>query len=106
MRENTFVAKPFVNEFNQTINPGDPVIYAGSSWKQTSIRSGTYEGVYEHPKYGVQSVRVGNVADKRYKYNYTTRSGSWEEVKRKAILPLKRVYALNTSLAALDNKTF
>jgi hypothetical protein len=39
------VVEPFTNEFGQVINPGDEVIFAGTSWKQTSIRKGIFGGV-------------------------------------------------------------
>jgi hypothetical protein len=37
--------EPFTNEFGQVINPGDEVIFAGTSWKQTYIRKGVFAGV-------------------------------------------------------------
>ena len=40
-----FVVESWTNEFGQTINPGDEVIYAGTSWKSTSIRKGIFAGV-------------------------------------------------------------
>lgn len=40
-----FVAEAFTNEFGQTIQPGDDVLFAGSSWKRTSIRRGKFKGV-------------------------------------------------------------
>jgi hypothetical protein len=39
------VIEPFTNEFGQVINPGDEVIYAGTSWKNTTIRKGVFAGV-------------------------------------------------------------
>lgn len=39
------VVEPFTNEFGQVINPGDEVIFAGTSWKQTRIRKGVFAGV-------------------------------------------------------------
>jgi hypothetical protein len=39
------VVEPWTNEFGQVINPGDEVIFAGTSWKQTSIRKGIFGGV-------------------------------------------------------------
>ena len=39
------VVEPFTNEFGQVINPGDEVIFAGTSWKQTRIRKGIFAGV-------------------------------------------------------------
>lgn len=39
------VIEPFTNEFGQVINPGDEVIFAGTSWKQTHINKGIFAGV-------------------------------------------------------------
>lgn len=40
-----FVAEAFTNEFGQTIQPGEDVLFAGTSWKSTSIGRGTFKGV-------------------------------------------------------------
>jgi hypothetical protein len=40
-----FVEEAFVNEFGQKIEVGEEVLFAGSSWKRTSIGSGTFKGV-------------------------------------------------------------
>lgn len=40
-----FVAEAFTNEFGQTIQPGEEVLFAGTSWKQTRIRKGKFKGV-------------------------------------------------------------
>lgn len=40
-----FVAEAFTNEFGQVINPGDEVIFAGTSKKYTSISKGIFAGV-------------------------------------------------------------
>jgi hypothetical protein len=45
MRMTEFVEEAFVNEFGQKIELGEEVIYAGSSWKKTRIRKGTFKGV-------------------------------------------------------------
>lgn len=39
------VAEPFTNHIGQVINPGDEVIFAGTSWKQTRMRKGVFAGV-------------------------------------------------------------
>jgi hypothetical protein len=39
------VVEPWTNEFGQVINPGDEVIFAGSSWKRTRISKGVFAGV-------------------------------------------------------------
>lgn len=38
------VVEPWTNEFGQVINPGDEVIFAGSSWKRTRISKGIFAG--------------------------------------------------------------
>lgn len=40
------VVEPWTNEFGQTINPGEEIIFAGTSWKQTRIRKGVFGGVH------------------------------------------------------------
>ena len=39
------VVEPWTNEFGQVINPGDEVIFAGTSWKRTTMRKGVFGGV-------------------------------------------------------------
>ena len=76
------VVEPWTNEFGQTINPGDEVIFAGSSWKQTRIRKGIFGGVrYDNvSRYRDIKDADGNVVmEERYgrqypkKERYTTR---------------------------------
>ena len=50
-----FVEEAFVNEFGQKIEVGEEVLYAGTSWKRTSIRKGVFKGV-----------RYGNVTRTEY----------------------------------------
>jgi hypothetical protein len=40
-----FVEEAFTNEFGQVIQPGENVLFAATSWKQTSIRKGQFKGV-------------------------------------------------------------
>jgi hypothetical protein len=40
-----FVEEAFVNEFGQKIEPGEEVLYAGSSQKSTTIRRAVFKGV-------------------------------------------------------------
>jgi hypothetical protein len=116
-----FVAKPFTNKFGQVINPGDPVIYAGSSYKRTTLRKGVFDGVYEEeyrpydyktrtygePTIRVTAVRVGGIADTRWVYDYDTRKSERVAVVRKAILPLKRVFKIDeTTLETIIGETF
>lgn len=54
------VVESFTNELGQTIDPGDAVLFAGSSWSITSINKGTFAGV----RYGnVTRYRVMKDAD-------------------------------------------
>lgn len=49
-----FKEEAFTNEFGQVINPGDEVIYAGTGWKQTTIRKGVFSGVYYDNVYFIE----------------------------------------------------
>jgi hypothetical protein len=40
-----FVEEAYVNEFGQKIEPGEEILYAGSSQKSTSIRKAFFKGV-------------------------------------------------------------
>lgn len=55
MTTTEFVEEAFVNEFGQKIEPGEEVLYAGTSWKRTHIRKATFKGV-----------RYGNVSRTEY----------------------------------------
>jgi hypothetical protein len=57
------VVEPFVNEFGQVINPGDEIIFVGTSWKQTQIRKGVFGGVHYDMKYNSRDMKDadGNV---------------------------------------------
>jgi len=57
------VVEPWTNEFGQVINPGEEVIFAGTSWKQTSIRKGVFGGVHYGLVYKSREVKDadGNV---------------------------------------------
>lgn len=114
---NRFSAEPFTNEFGQVINPGDPVIYAGSAWKSTRIRKAVFEGVYYGKNWRdegetIQAVRCGNIPTKKFvwdePYDRNKKDQKWhyEAGERKAILPLKRVYKLDTAFEQFDGKSF
>lgn len=137
------VVEPWANDIGQTINPGDEVIFAGTSWKQTYIRKGIFAGVrydnvtrteylkdengnyikeektnsYDGTTYFVNktkritsrevvAVRVEKV-DRGFKYEYSYDENGRYVAKRTdeiqygvSTLPLKRVYKIDTSLAA------
>lgn len=132
------VVEPFTNEFGQVINPGDEVIFAGTSWKNTSIRKGVFAGVryadvrryrpavdangnpimeerwgrqYQknemYTERAIVAVRVEQVNRGR-KYAYV--DGKYTKTDEihygVSTLPLKRVYKVDTSMAALAGKSF
>lgn len=129
-----FKVEPFVNMFGQSINPGDDVIYAGTSWKSTTFRKGKFAGNYyqkvrrsvlmrdseNNPilddrgyrkyetkeSYEIVAVKVSDVSDTRWKWNEQLKRGEDLPVVRTAILPLKRVFKLDTGLAELENSSF
>lgn len=115
-----FVAESFTNEFGQVINPGDEVVYAGVSYKSTRFNRGTFDGVYKEQRrnydyktrsYGdveeiITAVRVGGVEDRRWFYDEETKKSGWKPVVRKAILPLKRVFKLDTNITEMIGKSF
>jgi hypothetical protein len=45
MNTTEFVEEAYVNEFGQTIKPGEEILYAGSTRKSTSIRKAFFKGV-------------------------------------------------------------
>lgn len=102
---NTFMPESFVNKFGQIINPGDQVIYVGSGYAhRITVNAGIFEGVYvgEVYDYGVKQkipkvvgVRVGKVLVRDYKGN---------EYYRKAVLPLMRVFKINTTMEEFAGK--
>jgi len=100
------IKEAYANEFGQIINPGDEVIYAGTSWKQTAINKGVFAGVYKNSKDQVVSVRVNDVPYKRWNYDYDLKKGYYTNAKRHSILPLKRVYKIDTKFVELSGKTF
>lgn len=137
------VVEPFTNEFGQVINPGDEVIFAGTSWKNTRIRKGVFAGVryanvhryrpavdangnpVMEERYGRQyqknemyteraivAVRVEQV-NRGFKYESGyDENGKYFYKKTDEIqygvstLPLKRVYRVDTSMAALAGTYF
>jgi len=120
----------FVNSFGQTINPGEDVVYAGTSWKTTIFNKGKFGGVYYRdvtrcvPKknedgtyvlsergYRVYeyvksnepvAVRIINVPDKRW----SRKQKEMVDVERCAILPRMRVFKLDTGVKELAGSRF
>lgn len=107
-----FKSCEFVNHIGQTIKPGDNVIYFGTNWNRTTIRTGRFEGCYygrgwctdrrEYVNNIIVAVKISGINDKRLVYNSET--NKWDKIPyiRTATLPRKRVYAINTSLYALN----
>jgi len=104
-----FVETSFVNEVDQTIYPGDEVLYIGTSWKSTRAKVGKFAGVYigeiltwnrEKVGYdkneGIVAVKVLEV--ERHRVTYNSESGKYDYGTKNdgyAVLPLKRVYKLH-----------
>ena len=119
------VAEAFTNEFGQTIQPGDEVVYVGTGYgHSTRVNRGKFAGVYyatgrtylrdekgaylrdekgnakfEMKQY-VKAVRVDGVPSKTY--DYKTRQ--YSDTLRCAILPLKRVYKVDMPLVEMSGK--
>jgi len=84
MSTTEFVEEAFINEFGQKIEVGEEVLFAGSSWKRTSIGRGTFKGVRygdvirteyfkdEHGRY-VQQEMTGYNGSKYYANKYETK---------------------------------
>ena len=120
------VAEAYTNEFGQTIQPGDDVVYVGTGYgHSTRVNRGKFAGVYyatgrtylrdekgqylrdekgnakfEMKQY-VKAVRVDGVPRKTWKYDYTTKTGQHVDHLGCAILPLKRVYKVDMPLSAM-----
>lgn len=88
---NTFSAIPWTNDFDQLLNPGDPVIVVSTGYSHSvHVRTGTFAGVYLNKKGEVVSVSVDNLKDRRYSY----KTREYEDVFEKRAFPNKRVYKL------------
>lgn len=110
------VAEAFTNEFGQTIQPGDDVVYVGTGYGHTvKVNKGKFAGVYYHTRNValrdeknqyirnengsiktesrtvVKAVRVDGVPSKNYDY----KTKQYNDTIRCAILPLKRVYKVD-----------
>lgn len=119
------VAEAFTNEFGQTIQPGDEVVYVGTGYGHSvRVRTGKFAGVYYttgrsyikdekgqyvrdekgNAKYEmkqlVKAVRVDGIPSK--KYDYKTRQ--YTDTIRCAILPLKRVYKVDIPMKDFSGK--
>jgi hypothetical protein len=123
------VAEAFTNEFGQTIQPGDEVVYVGTGYgHSTRVNRGKFAGVYyytqnvalrdEKNQYlrdekgnvktesrtVVKAVRVDGVPRKTWEYDYNTKKGGYIDRLGCAILPLKRVYKIDMPLSAMSGK--
>ena len=129
-----FKAESFVNSFGQVINPGDDIIYAGTSWKSTTFRRGKFAGSYygtvsrriyqkdndgnlvrdEHGyaksdivrEYVPIASKIEHVQDKKWVYDLVKKQGNREPCIRTARLPLKRVFKLDTKISDMENTSF
>lgn len=119
------VAEAFTNEFGQTIQPGDDVVYVGTGYgHSTRVNRGKFAGVYydmgrtylrdekgqyirdekgnakfEMKQY-VKAVRIDGVPSRQYDY----KAKEYKDKVRCAILPLKRVYKIDMPLAEMSGK--
>lgn len=114
MSDSEFVAENFTNSIGQELKPGDKVVYVGTGYGHSvNIQVGVFDGVYYTKarsydwktrtySYGekyVSAIRIGDVLGSRFVYNYETKEGGYKDVIRKAILPLKRAFRIDTNLA-------
>jgi signal peptidase I len=123
------VAEAFTNEFGQTIQPGDEVVYVGTGYGHSvRVNKGKFAGVYydtgryylkdekgqyirdekgntqfEMKQY-VKAVRVDGIPRKTFKYDYKLKKGEYVETLGCAILPLKRVYKVDVTLKDFTGK--
>jgi hypothetical protein len=125
---------PFVNMFGQTINPGEDIIYAGTSWKSTTFRKGKFVGAYYqnvsrsvvsrdiegniikdergHTKYDLVTeykpvaVKIEQVYGAKWVYNHETKKGDYIPHFRVAVLPRMRVFRLDAKMSDLENSSF
>ena len=114
------VAEAYTNEFGQTIQPGDDVVYVGTGYGHSvRVNKGKFAGVYygtgrhyvkdekdqyvrdengqvkfEMKQY-VKAVRVDGVPRRSFRYNAKTRKGEYVDLMGCAVLPLKRVYKID-----------
>lgn len=118
--------EPFVNMFGQTINPGEDIIYAGTSWKSTTFRKGKFAGAYYenvsrkvpvkdkrgHTKYDLVTeykpvaVKIEQVYGAKWVYNHETKKGDYIPHFRVAVLPRMRVFRLDAKMSDLENSSF
>lgn len=66
------VVEPFTNSFGQVIKPGDEIIFAGTGWKNTTIRKGVFGGVHYANVTRTQFIKDENgalVTEERTAYN-------------------------------------
>jgi hypothetical protein len=110
------VVEAFTNEFGQTIQPGDEVVYVGTGYGHSvRVNKGKFAGVYysmgrhylkdekgqyvrdekgnvkHEMKQYVKAVRVDGIPSKSYSY----KTRQYTDTIRCAILPLKRVYKVD-----------
>jgi hypothetical protein len=123
------VTEAYTNEFGQTIQPGDEVVYVGTGYGHSvRVNKGKFAGVYydigrhyikdekgqyvrdekgntkfEMKQY-VKAVRVDGVPRRSWKYNYKTSKGEYVDSMGCAVLPLKRVYKIDTTMQAFSGK--
>ena len=92
-----------LNNISQTIKPGDSIIYAGTSWKNTRLAKGTYLGLTDD---GRAVIEVPST----YFRCWVNDEGVYEqestETTRKTRLHYNRVYLEDTPISMLVNTYF
>lgn len=107
MSRSKFAAIPYTNNIGQVLNPGDPVIYVGSSRQSVTVKRGKFAGVYVGNTYtynretrktesreGVVALKVVDIPYTKFNWNRETKTGTHDPALRSACLPLKRVYKI------------
>ncbi len=109
MSKADFRVESFTNDIGQTINPGDDVIFVGTSWGNSRVKRGTYQGVYygEGPYWekGSARTKLRPIAAKvtwdgqRFKWDNVARKGEYIPAKCTSRLIKMMVYRVDTALA-------
>lgn len=90
------VRESYTNEYGQVINVGDPIMYMGTAWSYTAHRQGTFGGCYYDDKNHQWAVRVENIKCYGWVLDKESKTRNYTLTTRIAVLPLKRVFKLET----------
>lgn len=76
-----FKAEPYLNDLNETINPGDKVLFVSKSGASVKVRTGVYDGVFRDKDGEITAQRVRHYPGFRYdvdgerEYSYVNYKG-------------------------------